>query len=242
MRWVRSKDPDLLVVKRSVRAAVVMPAVFGLAHVAFSNPQVALFGAFGSFALLLLVEFTGRPSTRLACYGGLYVVGACFTVLGTVVSTHKVAAVVTMALVGFAVLFAGVVAPQAATASTAALLTFVLPVAVAQPASAVGPRLVGLDARRGLQHHGLHARLAAPVARQPAPPPGLGRLGRRAPRRRTRPGARRIRRRTRPCRRSWSACASSSRGRPTRLSAPRRVPWRCPSSWAGSSGWRATAP
>jgi uncharacterized membrane protein YccC len=64
-------------------------------------------------------------------------------VLGTVVSTHKVAAVVTMALVGFVVLFTGILAPQAATASTAALLTFVLPVAVAQPASQVGPRLVG---------------------------------------------------------------------------------------------------
>ncbi len=143
LRWIRSQDPDLLVVKRSVRAAVIMPLVFGLAHATFSNPQVALFGAFGSFALLLMVEFTGRPTTRLFSYGGLYVVGACFTVLGTVVSTHKVAAVVTMALVGFAVLFAGVVAPPAATASTAALLTFVLPVAVAQPASAVGPRLVG---------------------------------------------------------------------------------------------------
>ena len=120
-----------------------MPTVFALTHFAFSNPQVALFGAFGSFALLLLVEFTGRPRTRIVSYGGLYVVGALFTVLGTVVSTHKIAAVVTMAIVGFAVLFAGIVAPQAATASTAALLTFVLPVAVAQPASAVGPRLIG---------------------------------------------------------------------------------------------------
>ncbi len=142
-RWIRSKDPDLLVVKRSVRAAIVIPAVFAIAHETFSNPQVGLFGAFGSFALLLLVEFTGRPRARIVGYGGLYVVGTCFTVVGTVVSTHKVAAVVTMALVGFAVLFAGIVAPQAATASTAALLTFVLPVAVAQPASAVGPRLLG---------------------------------------------------------------------------------------------------
>ncbi len=143
MGWIRSKDPDLLVVKRSVRAAVVIPSVFALTHAVFSDPQISLFGAFGSFALLLLVEFTGRPSIRLASYGGLFVVGAGFTVLGTVVSTHKVAAVITMAVVGFAVLFTGIVAPQAATASTAALLTFVLPVAVAQPASEVGPRLVG---------------------------------------------------------------------------------------------------
>ena len=26
--WLRSKDPDLLVVKRSVRAAIVMPSVY----------------------------------------------------------------------------------------------------------------------------------------------------------------------------------------------------------------------
>ena len=141
--WFRSKDPDLLVLKRSVRAAVIMPLVFAIAHFGFSNPQVGLFGAFGSFALLLLVEFTGRPHVRLVSYGGLYVAGACFVALGTLVSTNKVAAVVTMALVGFGVLFAGIVAPQAATATTAALLTFVLPVAVAQPVSAIGPRLVG---------------------------------------------------------------------------------------------------
>jgi uncharacterized membrane protein YccC len=142
-RWIRAKDPDLLVLKRSVRAAVIMPSVFALSHFAFSNAQVDLFGAFGSFALLLLVEFTGRPHLRLASYGSLYVVGACFVALGTLVSTHEVAAIVTMGVVGFAVLFGGVVAPQAATATTAALLTFVLPVAVAQPVSAIGPRLLG---------------------------------------------------------------------------------------------------
>jgi uncharacterized membrane protein YccC len=122
---------------------VVVSSVFALTHVLFSNPQVSLFGAFGSFALLLLVDFPGRPRTRLVSYGGLVMVGTGLIAIGTLVSTHKVAAIVVMAVVGFGVLFAGIVSPQAATASTAALLTFVLPVAVAQPASAVGPRLVG---------------------------------------------------------------------------------------------------
>ena len=143
LTWLRAKDPDYLVVKRSVRAAVVMPSLFAIAHFAFPNYQVALFAAFGSFALLLLVEFTGKPRSRLMSYVGLWVVGSVFTVVGTVVSTNKVAAVVLMAVVGFVVLFAGIVAPQAATAATAALLTFVLPVAVAQPASAVGWRMLG---------------------------------------------------------------------------------------------------
>ena len=141
--WVKEKDPGFLAVKRSVRAAVVMPGVFGLTHVLFSNGQVSLFGAFGSFALLLLVEFPGRPRTRLESYVGLFLIGGSLIALGTVASTHKIAAVAVMAVVGFAVLFAGIVSPLVATASTAALLTFVLPVAVAQPASAVGSRLLG---------------------------------------------------------------------------------------------------
>jgi uncharacterized membrane protein YccC len=141
--WVRRKDPGLLAIRRSGRAAVVMPSVFGLTHLLFSSPQVSLFGAFGSFALLLLVDFPGRPRARLVSYVALFFVGGCFVALGTVVSTNKVASVAAMAAVGFAVLLAGIVSPQAATASTAAIVTFVLPVAVAQPAAAIGPRLVG---------------------------------------------------------------------------------------------------
>ena len=142
-RWLVARDPGLLVCKRSIRAAVVVPSVFAVTHELFSDPQVGLFGAFGAFALLLFVEFTGPVRSRAASYGALFLVGAGLVTLGTLVSTSEVAAVFTMAVVGFVVLFAGIAAPQAATASTAALLTFVLPVSIAAPASAVGPRLVG---------------------------------------------------------------------------------------------------
>jgi hypothetical protein len=141
--WIRTKDPGLLTLKRSARAAVTMPTVFGLTHVLFTNPQISLFGAFGSFALLLLVDFPGRTRVRLTSYVTLLVLGCCFIAVGTVVSDNKPAAVAVTAVVGFGVLFAGIVSPTAATASTAALLLFVLPVAVAQPANAVGPRLLG---------------------------------------------------------------------------------------------------
>jgi uncharacterized membrane protein YccC len=141
--WFNVKAPGRVPLTRSIRAAVIIPGVFGLTHVVFANPQVSLFGAFGSFALLLLVDFPGRTRTRLLSYVALVLVGAAFIAVGTVASTHKVAAVVAMAVVGFCVLFLGIVSPLVATASTAMLLVFVLPVAVAQPASAVGPRLVG---------------------------------------------------------------------------------------------------
>jgi hypothetical protein len=141
--WFGVKAPGPVILQRSIRAAVVMPAVFGLTHVLFSNPQISLFGAFGSFALLLLVDFPGFTRTRLVSYLAFVLVGSCLISLGTVVSDDKVAAVVLMAVVGFCVLFVGIVSPQIAGASTAALLMFVLPVAVAQPPSAVGPRLLG---------------------------------------------------------------------------------------------------
>ena len=106
--------------------------------------------------------------------------------MGTVVSTHKVTAVVAMAVVGFCVLFLGIVSPQVATASTAALLLFVLPVAVAQPAAAIGPRLLGWAFAAVFCVHCLHGGVADPLARQPAPSAvgdrvGRGRAGRRPP-------------------------------------------------------------
>ncbi len=144
VNWLRGRDPDGLAMKRSVRAAVVLPCAFGLAHLAFSDPQVSLFAAFGSFALLLLVEFQGKPRTRLVSYVALLMVGACLVPLGTALSEHKVASVVAMAVVSLVVLYAGIASESAATASTATLLMFVLPVAVAAPSSEVGARLLGL--------------------------------------------------------------------------------------------------
>ena len=47
---VRSKDPGGLALKRSVRAAIIVTLVFGLTHLIFSDGQISLFGAFGSFA------------------------------------------------------------------------------------------------------------------------------------------------------------------------------------------------
>ena len=145
-----------------------------------------------------------------------------------------------MAVVGFAVLFVGIVSPQVATASTAALLLFVLPVAVAQPAAAVGPRLLGWVVAGAFcipacmlvwptpWHDDLRRRLSATLS---AVGPAGDAHGRAAV---PIPG---------PVRRGVGAVAAadaSSPGPPTRPPAPRRArsPW--PSWWVGSSGWPAT--
>src|SRR5215218_9169062 len=100
---------DGAAIKSAARAAIVMPAVFALANKVIGQPQTSLFAAFGSFALLVLVEFTGPPRTRLVAYLELACVGVAFITLGTLCSRHAWLAAGAMAVVGFATLFAGVI-------------------------------------------------------------------------------------------------------------------------------------
>ena len=141
--WLVRHDPGLRATKRSVRAAVLVPTAFALARYGTHNSQTPLFAVFGSVSLLLFVDFGGPLRIRTRSFLVLWVAGAAFIVVGTLCSTHPVVAVASMAVVGFGVLFAGVVSPQAVAASTAALLFFVLPVSEQAPASAIGDRLLG---------------------------------------------------------------------------------------------------
>ena len=141
-RW-RQRDPDLLALKRSVRAAVLVPSVLAVATYAWGNPQATLVAVFGTFALLLFADFGGPVRIRLRAYLGLTATGMVLITLGTLCSRHPVAAVVGMGVAGFVILFAGSVSAQAAVGATAALLTFILPVAEPAAAGAIGPRLAG---------------------------------------------------------------------------------------------------
>ena len=120
-----------------------MPAVFAFADKMIQDPQTATFAAFGSFAMLVLADFTGSARTRLLAYSALAVTGAAFVVLGTLCSRTPWLGAAAMAAVGFAVLFSGVINGYFAAGGTAALLTFVLPVTIRAPNSAVPARLEG---------------------------------------------------------------------------------------------------
>jgi uncharacterized membrane protein YccC len=142
-RWIAAHDPRLYALKRAVRVAVVMPLNFAIASVAVGNAQVATLAAFGSFALLLFVEFPGSRSSRSAAYGLLAVTGAVCITLGTLMSKPAWLAVVGMAVVGFVILFAGVVSSIIALAARSALLTFILPVMLVGNAGSIPGRLLG---------------------------------------------------------------------------------------------------
>lgn len=120
-----------------------MPAVFGFAEGVIGDPNTTLFSAFGSFAVLVLADFGGAWRTRLVAYLSLVVVGAVLISLGTLCSETPWLAVTGMAVVGFAILFSGAISGYFAAAGFAALLLFILPVAIPAPASAIPARLEG---------------------------------------------------------------------------------------------------
>jgi Fusaric acid resistance protein-like len=134
---------DVAALKSAARAALVMPTVFGFADKVIQQSQTSIFAAFGSFAFLVLVEFTGPARTRLVAYVGLACVGAVFVTVGTLCSRSAWLAAVAMGIAGFATLFAGVFSDYAAAGATGALLAFVLPVTLAAPNTAIPERLEG---------------------------------------------------------------------------------------------------
>src|SRR5712691_7699511 len=140
---VSSPPVDLAALKSAARAAIVMPAVFALADKVIGQPQTSIFAAFGSFAMLVLVEFGGRWWTRLLAYLGLGCAGAAFITLGTLCSRNPWLGAGAMAAIGFGTLFSGVISGYFAAAATGAILTFVLPVTIPAPNSAIPDRLEG---------------------------------------------------------------------------------------------------
>ena len=143
LRWLGQRDRGFAALRRATRAAIIMPAMFAVGDKVIGNPQVATFAAFGSFAMLLLVDFGGSMAERLQAQAALVVTGGVFVCLATLASQTAWLAAVAMAVVGFGVIFAGVVSSVLAGASTALLLAFILPVSLAAPASAVPDRLAG---------------------------------------------------------------------------------------------------
>ena len=120
-----------------------MPAMFALGDKVIDNPALATFAAFGAFALLLLVDFSGPMRSRLEAQAALSIVGAVFVCLGTLASRASWLAALAMAIVGFGVLFVGVVSSVLASATTSLLLAFILPVSIAGPVSSIPDRLEG---------------------------------------------------------------------------------------------------
>ena len=141
--WLRAHDPAFAATRRAARTAVVMPALFALCTQVLHNPTMASFAAFGSFSMLLLVDYSGTLIQRLRAQFALAVAWAVLICVGTLVARVTWLAIAATLAVAFVVLFSGVVSSVLAGSATALLLAFVLPVATPVPLSALPDRLAG---------------------------------------------------------------------------------------------------
>jgi hypothetical protein len=128
---------------RAVRATIVVPALFAIAYKVIGNPQVALFATFGGIATLVVAGFSGTRTDKLLAHTGLAVVGSLTLIIGTLVSGTTWIAVVVTIPVTFAVFFGGILGPNAASGTIAAMFAYVLPVVSAGGAATVPDRLEG---------------------------------------------------------------------------------------------------
>ena len=141
--WLREHDPSYGALRRAARAALIMPAMFAIGDKVIGNPVVATFAAFGSFAMLLLVDFSGEMKDRLLDQAALGVTCGVLISLATLVSRTTWLAAVTTAVVAFAILFAAIVSSVFAGATTSLLLSLILPVSLAGPVSSIPDRVAG---------------------------------------------------------------------------------------------------
>jgi Fusaric acid resistance protein-like len=140
---LRARNPGRAVWARAVRAAVVVPVAFAVAGALSHDAQFGTFAAFGSFALLLFLDPPAATRPRLVAYGVVVGIGAVSITVATACSMSVGTAVAGMAVVGFGVLMAASLGSYAAGATTAVLLTFVLPVSIPVSWSELPWRLAG---------------------------------------------------------------------------------------------------
>jgi len=144
LRWLGQRDRGFAALRRATRTAIIMPAMFALGDKVIGDPQLATFAAFGSFAMLLLVDFGGPMAERLQAEAALAVNRRGVRLPGHAGLADRVArGRCDGGVVAFGVIFAGVVSSVLAGATTALLLAFILPVSLAAPPSAVPDRLAG---------------------------------------------------------------------------------------------------
>jgi uncharacterized membrane protein YccC len=142
-RHLQVRDPERISLKTAARAAIVMPAVFAFADNVIGQPQTTFFSAFGSFSVLVLADFEGPRRSRFKAYLTLAGVGAALISLGTLCSRAPAAGVTVTAIVGFTILFAGLINRYFAAGAFAALLSLIIAVNVPAAPPAIPARLEG---------------------------------------------------------------------------------------------------
>ncbi|MEV6416460.1 FUSC family protein [Kribbella sp. NPDC051718] len=143
LEWLRAKYAGLSATRRAARAAVVMPLAFAFAYLVLDDPVIAIFASFGSMSTVLFVDFSGSKLERIQAQLSLIAAGLILISIGTVASSSVWLAAAATLIVAFVILFVGVISSVLASATTALLASFILPVSLPGGMTTLPDRLIG---------------------------------------------------------------------------------------------------
>jgi hypothetical protein len=126
---------------RGVRAAVVVPMLFSLTLLVVKEPDMAGFAVFGTFAHLVMVNYSPARGARSAECIALTLLGTIAVIAGTLVSEHLWLAVAGAVAAGFLAEWPAL--GHIVVISPALLLAFMLAVAIPTPLRSLPPELYG---------------------------------------------------------------------------------------------------
>jgi uncharacterized membrane protein YccC len=140
-QWLSKRDPGLIALRRSTRAAIIMPLVFVITDKIIGNSAFALFASFGSLATLLLVSFSGSKRDHIVEAGAMIITELFFICLGTAVSKFIWLSVAMTGIIVFCIFCLTTLKPSLNKITTSLMVSLILPITVPGSVHAIPGRL-----------------------------------------------------------------------------------------------------
>ena len=125
---MRIHDPGRIVLRRAMRAAIIVPLAFAFANYVLHLGSGAMYTTFATFVLLVFADFGGELPRRAAAYGAAALAGLVAITLGTVIAEQPIAAVLGTFVITFSLFFVGVLRGYFAASTISVLLPFAIAV------------------------------------------------------------------------------------------------------------------
>lgn len=140
---LRAKDPDLVNLRKSLRAALVAVPLFAVLKVGFDAGPLAAYAFFACFVGLVYANFGGPRRSRALAYGAMIVICDGLIIMGALLSDMPVAATVAMFVIIFTVSFAAIFGGYAPSFMAPVALSYSLSVLDPVAAASIELRLIG---------------------------------------------------------------------------------------------------
>ena len=141
--WLRSRDPDLINLRRGIRAALIPPTIMIVGTLAFDRPLLSVIGFLASFVLLVFADLGGRMSSRAAAYALLSVLTMGAMAAGSLLADTTVAAAAVMFAIMFAATFASTYGGYAQSFVAPIALAYSFAVFLPLETIGLGDRMIG---------------------------------------------------------------------------------------------------